>query len=52
VGEPARSVVAGADADALLEATAWRPAGEPGTGDRATHAGFIVAEPAVVSAAP
>ena len=44
VGEPARSVVAGADT--LLESTGWRPVREPGTGDRATHAGFIVAGPA------
>ena len=46
VGEPARSAVAGADADTLLESAGWRPVREPGTGDRATHAGFIVAGPA------
>ena len=34
VGEPARSVVAAADAGALLESTGWRPAGEPGTAGR------------------
>jgi methyltransferase (TIGR00027 family) len=45
VGEPAWSVVAGADADTLLESTGWRPIREPGKGDRATQAGFIVAEP-------
>ena len=48
MGEPARSAVAGADADALLEATGWQPVPEPGTGDRATHAGFIVAGPIAV----
>ncbi len=45
VGEPARSAMAGADADALLETTGWRPVREPGTDERAAHAGFIVAEP-------
>jgi len=48
VGEPARSVVEAADAGTLLESTGWRPAGEPGTGSKAAHAGFIVAEPADV----
>jgi len=52
VGEPARSVVAGADADALLESTGWLPLREPGTGDRAAHAGFIVAVPAAVPGGP
>jgi methyltransferase (TIGR00027 family) len=50
VGEPARSVVAGADTGALLESTGWRPVRKPGTGDRAAHAGFIVAGPAAVPA--
>jgi hypothetical protein len=45
VGEPARSVMAGTDADALLETTGWQPVREPGTDERATYAGFIVAEP-------
>ena len=48
VGEPARSAVAPGDAGTLLESTGWRPAGEPGTGSKAAHAGFIVAEPADV----
>ena len=52
VGEPARSVVAGADADALLEATGWRPIREPGTEDRTAHAGFIVAGPIAAPATP
>ena len=51
VGEPARSVVAGADAGTLLESTGWRAAGEPGTAGRAAHAGFLVAGPAAVPAA-
>jgi hypothetical protein len=51
VGEPARSVVAGADAGALLEATGWRPVREPGTAERAAHAGFIVAGPTAIPAA-
>jgi methyltransferase (TIGR00027 family) len=51
VGEPARSAVAAADADAMLESTGWRPVREPGTGDRAAHAGFIVAGPIAVPAA-
>ena len=50
VGEPARSAIEAEDAGALLESTGWRPAGEPGTDDRATHAGFIVAVPVAVSA--
>lgn len=51
VGEPARSVVEAAEADRMLESTGWCPVREPGTGDRAAHAGFIVAEPAAVPGA-
>jgi methyltransferase (TIGR00027 family) len=53
VGEPARSVLDGADAGELLEATGWRPlageSGESGARDAATRrrsAGFLVAAPA------
>jgi methyltransferase (TIGR00027 family) len=49
VGEPARSVVTAAEADGMLESTGWRPVCEPGKGDRAARAGFIVAEPFVRS---
>jgi methyltransferase (TIGR00027 family) len=52
VGEPARSAVAPADADTLLESTGWRPVREPGTSDRAAHAGFIVAAPCALPATP
>jgi methyltransferase (TIGR00027 family) len=48
VGEPARSAVAAADADTLLEATGWRPVGqptEPGSAARRS-AGFLLAAPA------
>lgn len=46
VGEPARSAVDPAGAGTLLESTGWRAVREPGTADRAAHAGFIVAGPA------
>jgi methyltransferase (TIGR00027 family) len=52
VGEPARSVVAAAEADTLLETTGWRPIREPGTGDRAVPAGFVVAGPIAAPATP
>lgn len=51
VGEPARSVLEPGDAYALLAATGWQTAQEPGKGqadpsDRARRAGFILATPA------
>ncbi len=49
VGEPARSVMTGTDADTVLECTGWRPVRHPGQGDRAAHAGFIVAGPLIRS---
>jgi methyltransferase (TIGR00027 family) len=48
MGEPARSAVAGADTGTLLEATGWRPVGqptEPGSAARRS-AGFLLAAPA------
>jgi methyltransferase (TIGR00027 family) len=43
-GEPARSAVAPGEAGALLEATGWRPTGDPGSDGRTEHAGFTAAE--------
>jgi O-methyltransferase involved in polyketide biosynthesis len=47
VGEPARSVLEADDAHALLAATGWQTAQEPGEGqaDRAGRAGFMLAAP-------
>jgi methyltransferase (TIGR00027 family) len=45
MGEPARSARPATDSDALLEATGWRRAPQPGADGRAASAGFVVAGP-------